>query len=135
MSSNIREFEIGLKAFASKSVPKAVGDFRDAIALDALRGVVLLTPVDKGRLRGNWQTTVGAPAEGDIDVTDKSGGPTIVKGAAVIGSAKKRPFEAIWLHNGVDYGEFVNDGTPKVPAVHMVEQTVNRLERRFGKFG
>ena len=60
MSSNIREFTVGLAAFANKSVPEAVGDFRDAIALDALRGVVLLTPVDKGRLRHNGQTTVGS---------------------------------------------------------------------------
>ena len=135
MSSNLREFELGLDLFGKKDVPKAVGDFRDAVSLDALRGVVLLTPVDIGRLRGNWQTTVSVPAEGAIEALDKSGGPTISKGAAVIGSAKSRPFEPIWLHNGVDYGEFVNDGTPKVPAVHMVEQTVNRLERRFGTFG
>ena len=135
MSSNLREFELGLEAFAKKTVPEIVGDFRDATALEALRGVVLLTPVDKGRLRGNWQTTVSVPAEGNIEVTDKSGGPTIAKGAAVIGIAKKRPFEAIWLHNGVEYSEFVNDGTPLVPAVHMVEQTVNRLRRRFGVVG
>lgn len=135
MSSNIREFEMGLNAFAKKNVPEAVRDFRDAIALDALRGVVMLSPVKTGRLRGNWQTTVGAPAEGDIEATDRSGGPTIAKGAGVIASAKRRPFEPIWLHNGLDYAEFVNDGTENVPAVHMVEQTVSRLERRFGKFG
>ena len=133
MSSNIREFELGLDVFAKKEVPKAVGDFRDAVALEAVRGVVLLTPVDTGRLRGNWQTTVGAPAEGDIEATDKSGGPTIAKGAGAIAGAKSRPFEPIWLHNGVPYGEFVDRGTPLVPAVHMVEQTVNRLKRRFGK--
>jgi hypothetical protein len=135
MSSNIREFEIGLNAFATKSVPSAVGDFRDAIALEALRGVVLLTPVDTGRLRGNWQTTISAPAEGEIDAIDKSGGPTIANGAAVIAGAKSRPFEPIWLHDGLDYAVFVNDGTPNVPAVHMVEQTVSRLKRAFGKNG
>jgi hypothetical protein len=135
MSSNIREFTLGLEAFAKKNVPEAVGNFRDAIALEALRGVVLLTPVDTGRLRGNWQTTIGTPADGEIEATDKSGGPTIAKGAAVIAGAKKRPFEPVWLHDGLEYAVFVNDGTPKVPAVHMVEQTVNRLESRFGKFG
>jgi len=133
MSSNIREFTLGLEAFAKKNVPDAVGDFRDAIALEALRGVVLLTPVDTGRLRGNWQTRIGAPAEGDVKTKDKAGGRTIAKGATVIARAKKRPFEPIWLHNGLEYAVFVNDGTPNVPAVHMVEQTVGRLERRFGK--
>jgi len=132
--SNVHEFTLGLEMFAKKNVPEAVGDFRDAISLEAVRGVVLLTPVDTGRLRGNWQTTVGAPAEGATDDLDKSGGPTIAKGAGVIASAKKHPFEAIWLHNGVPYAEFVDGGTPLVPAVHMVEQTVNRLKRRFGKF-
>ena len=132
MISNLREFQLGLEEFPKKTVPKAVGDFRAALSLEALRGVVLLSPVDTGRLRGNWQTTVSAPAEGSIEAVDKNGGSTISAGAAVIASAAPRPYEAIWLHNGVDYAGFVNDGTPLVPAVHMVEQTVSRLARRFG---
>ena len=131
MSDNFREFDLALKTFGRKTVPEAVGDFRDAVALEALRGVVLLTPVRTGRLRGNWQTTVSAPAEGDVEAVDKNGGPTISEGAATIASAAD-PFEPIWLHNGVPYAEFVNDGTEKMAAVHMVEQTVQRLKRRFG---
>lgn len=140
MSDNLHEFELGLKQFAKKNVPDAVGDFRDAVALEALKGVVVLTPKDTGRAAGNWQTTVGQPAEGDVDRTDKGGSgepgvpvvDTFGVGASEIATARGRPFEPIWLHNGLDYAEHINNGTERVPAVHMVEQTVQRIKRRFG---
>lgn len=132
MADNLREFELALSRFTDERTPEAIGQFRDAVALEALRGVVLLTPVDTGRLRGNWQTTVGAPATGHTpDKLDPSGGETINAGASVIDSAED-PFQPLWLHNGVPYSEYVNDGTEKTTAVHMVEQTVERLRRRFG---
>ena len=135
MSSNIHEFNLGLRHFAERSVPDAVGDFRDALALEALRGVALLSPVKTGRLRGNWQVTISAPAEGhDPNKKDPSpnAGQVISEGARVIASAERQPFEPIWLHNGVPYAGYVNGGTPKVTAVRMVERTVERLKRAFG---
>ena len=30
------------------------------------------TPVDTGRLRGNWQTTISNPASGELDVTSSN---------------------------------------------------------------
>lgn len=131
MSSNIREFQIGVKAFAKENVPEAVRDFRDAVALEGLNGLVMLTPVDTGRARGNWQTTVGAPAEGYAENKfDPSGAATIADGAGVIATAAD-PFASVWLHSGVPYIRFLNDGTDKIPAVHMLEQTVQRLVRTF----
>ena len=139
MSDNFREFDLALKSFGRKTVPEAVGDFRDAVALEALRGMVLLTDVDTGRARGNYQTTVGQPAVGDRNVTDISGKgdegasavDTVTEGAAVIAGARD-PFAPIWIHNGLDYVVYLNDGTAKIPARHMLEQTVQRLKRRFG---
>jgi hypothetical protein len=141
MSSNIREFTIGVREFAQTNVPQAVGDFRDAIALEGLKGVVLLTPVDTGRARGNWQTTIGAPASGEIDATDIRGrgapGAAVIDtngvGRETIASAAD-PFAAIWLHNGLSYIGYLNDGTERIPAVHMLEQTVERLLRQFRRW-
>ena len=31
------------------------------IGIDALKNVVKKSPVDTGRFRGNWQTTIGTP--------------------------------------------------------------------------
>ncbi|MCR4375332.1 MAG: hypothetical protein NUW22_10825 [Acidobacteria bacterium] len=140
MSDNFREFDLGVKTF-TKNVPEAVRDFRDAIALEGLKGVVLLTPVDTGRARGNWQTSIGAPAEGEIAATDMSGrgedGVPVVNtfgdGASTVAGAAD-PFGSIWLHNGLSYIGYLNDGTDKIPAVHMLEQTVERLVRTFKRW-
>lgn len=132
MIDDFRKFELGLRDFATNEVPEAVGDLRDAVALEAHRGVVMMTPVDEGRLRGNWQVTVDHPAEGyGEDTIDESGGPTLAAGQAVIASAKRSPFSLIWLHNGVPYAGYVNDGTARSRAVHMVERTVERIQRMF----
>jgi len=129
MSSNLREFNLGVRDFAKKDVPKLFRDFRDAVALEGLKTIVLLTIWDTGRLRGNWQTTVGVPAEGELwDKYDKSGRAVISEGTAVIGGATD-PFTPIWLHNGLSYADFINSGTATMPAVHMLEQTVARLKR------
>ena len=141
MSSNIREFQIGVKTFGQKNVPGLVREFRDAIALAGLDGFVLLTIVDTGRARGNWQTTIGTPAEGEIEVTDYSGrgqeGYTVIDtdsvGKAVVATATD-PYAPIWYHNGVPYIGFINDGTDKIPAVHMLERTVERLVRTFKRW-
>jgi hypothetical protein len=141
MASNYREFNLGVKTFGKTNVPQAVGDFRDAVALEGLKGVVYLTPVKTGRARGNWQTTIGAPASGELNVTDMSGrgdvGMAVVsatgEGAATIASAAD-PFASIWLHNGLNYIGYLNDGTKRVPAVHMLEQTVERLLRTFRRW-
>jgi len=132
--SDVRSFNRALATFAEQTVPDKVRDFRDAVALECLKGVVLLTPVDTGRMRGNWQTTIQFPAEGyDEDAKDKTGGKAIREGTNTIATARN-PWVSIWLHNGVPYAEYVNDGTGKnnAPAVHMVERTVDRVARRFG---
>lgn len=131
MSDNLREFDIGVRRFTEKTVPEAVRDTRDAAALEGLKSLVMLTPVDTGRARGNWQVTVGSPAVGEIDREDKDGSATIAAGAAVVAGASD-PYVPIWAHDGVSYITHINDGTEKVPAIHMLEQTVARLRRIFG---
>jgi hypothetical protein len=38
-----------------------------AIALGLFSSVIKDTPVDTGRAKGSWQTTIGSPANGDLD--------------------------------------------------------------------
>ncbi len=114
-------------------MPERIRDLRNVLALEALEGVVYLTIVDTGRARGNWQVTVGSPAEGfDAEVFDKVGTETLQQGQAVIETAQD-PFEVIWLHNGVPYIVYINDGTETIAAVHMVERTVERISRKRGR--
>jgi hypothetical protein len=133
MSDDIRTFEIKLKNFGDKTVPRAVLDARNMIALQALKGVVYTTPVIEGRARGNWQVTMGTPAEGyDPELKDKQGLATEERGKAVMFSSKN-PFDITWLHNGVPYVPYLERGTVKTKAVGMVANTMARIRRHFGK--
>jgi hypothetical protein len=57
-------FVADLEAFARKAGLRTDVVCRK-IALDVFGRVIMRTPVDTGRARGAWQTTIGAPAEGN----------------------------------------------------------------------
>lgn len=120
--TNITEFVIGLHEFIGHYMLKDVKRVRDTFATQAVEWVMLLTPVKTGRMKGNWQTTVNEPAEGyDPDKYDKTGQQTTQAALSVI--AKARPYEPIWLHNGVPYAVHVDQGTAHHEAIHIVERT------------
>jgi hypothetical protein len=125
MADDWDTFLVGLQD-DGRSVERTVLDATQALAFEAVRGVVLLTPIVSGRLRGNWQVTTNAPAEGfDDSKRDESGQPTIAAGEAVIERAK--PYEPIWLHNGVPYATYVETGTERMQPRAMVARTIERL--------
>src|SRR5690606_2079270 len=60
------------------------------IAIEALQGVVMMSPVDKGTYRASHQVTNDViVVTFDLAKTDKSGGATIQKGLEVILSIKE----------------------------------------------
>lgn len=124
MSSNIHAFDLALRKEADE-VPELAGKVQRAIALEALRGVVMMTPVDTGRARGNWQVTHDTPADGEVDVADKGGRATIGKGAAEIAAIE--PFEVTYLTNNLDYIEELEKGSSKQSPHGMVGVTATRL--------
>lgn len=67
----------------------------------AVRRIVLRTPVDTGRTRGNWQATTDAPAGGVLDRIDKSGAVTI--NAASSSIVAIQPFSVWWFANNVPH--------------------------------
>lgn len=92
------------------------------MALDALTGVVLATPVDKGRARGGWTVEIGSETAGDSATLDKTGSGTISAGSAKITSAK--PFEPISISNNVPYIGILNGGSSKQAPAQFVELAV-----------
>lgn len=106
-NSNIAQFEAAIKRHAQRPEARMV-ELLHAVAMRGLSGLVLGTRVDTGRARGNWQVTLGAPAQGHEQETyDKTGGQTIAHGARQISGATIR--EMIWIHNGVPYIIFLED--------------------------
>lgn len=55
-----------LRQFAVKA-EEQVNDLAKGVAIAITDAVAEATPVDTGRARSNWQVSVGAPVDGDID--------------------------------------------------------------------
>jgi hypothetical protein len=98
-----------------------------ALFLEAHRRVVLKTPVDTGRARGNWQPTIGEPAGGtNEDALDKSGGATIAEGAGV---AKQLKFgDTAYTVNNLPYINRLENGWSQQAPQGMVAVTVEELK-------
>jgi hypothetical protein len=128
MTTNVKEFNAAIGEFAKKLPVEHVVPFHKKIALECLRRIVLRTPVDTGRARGNWQLTIDVPATGEVANLDKAGGGTIAAGIGNIGGL--RPFTVVYLTNNVPYAEALENGHSKGQAPNgMVAVTFAELEK------
>ncbi len=109
MSTNLDAFTKKIREFSVQVVPERVGSFQRTLAIKALEGVVLKTPVDTGRARANWQVGNDAVPEGVSDAVDTGGGnDTLAKGKAAI--AETKPFTKTAIVNNVAYIEILENG-------------------------
>lgn len=104
---------------------KKIAAVNMAIAMETLKGIVMDTPVDTGRLRGNWQTSAGTPIMTTIDREDKSGSAVMGEMAANI-----NPMGVTYMTNNLPYAKRRNDegGAGGVNA-GFVEKNFARVER------
>ncbi len=78
------------------------------VALEIFRRVVMRTPVDTGRARGNWQVEIGTPRGGVIDRFDPNGQRTLFDAESLI--AQWQGDAAIFLFNNLPYILRLEDG-------------------------
>lgn len=105
-----------------------------AITFGLFREVIQRTPVDTGRLKGNWQATQGAPAYGTDTTTDKDGNTTITRMAAGIGGWGS----VTYLANNLPYAqriEFDGHSSVKAPAgmVRVSMRRINTIVRQAAR--
>lgn len=113
------------------------------VCLDAATRVIEKTPVDTGRLRANWQATIGQPATGEVDAEDKQGRMTIQK---IVGPAKLASGQIFYLSNNLPYavvaeygmwpkgdgeGKVTADGYSTQAPAGMVRVTMAEIVRIF----
>lgn len=113
----MREIPIGQLA---KVLGEDIDQVVRAVKIDLFNGVILDTRVDTGRLRGNWQTTVGREADMDVDRLDQSGADAMMEVERTV-----TPDKEDFLTNNLPYAEYweERDG--------MVARNVARLERNI----
>lgn len=94
-------FSLDIAAFA-KQAEATLDETARAIKISLFNGVIRDTRVDTGRLRGNWQTTTGSPANGELARLDPSGAAATqdvqngVKGDTVDYLTNNLPYAEVW---------------------------------------
>lgn len=118
-------FEQQLKGFGVKTL-KRVDQVRRASVLELFKLVIFATPVDTGRLRGNWQTTINSPNWAAIDRLDLGGGAAMSEAVATLGSL----VDVVWFTNNLPYVERIEyDGWSKQAPEGMVRRHVASWKR------
>lgn len=131
MTGDAREFALQLDREWAEKV-EDIREFVSLVALTGLRGVVLKSPVDTGRFKGNWNVGVGEIDGTTTEKTDKSGGETLAKGdGALQAYAASEGFPAINISNSLPYAIRLEDGNSKQAPSGMVGLTVAELEAQF----
>lgn len=133
MPSNIKEFERDLRLFQNVIVPEELNKLVQRLSLQVLRRVVLKTPVDTGRARGNWIVAVNRIPQGIVEIekltrqeaTDLS----LSRGIPVI--EKSKPFTAISIANNLPYIGVLEFGGSKQAPQGMVRVTLAEIQSQF----
>ena len=90
-------------------------------------GVVIVSPVDTGLFKGNWQISIGAPADGTLDRKDPSGALVLQE---IQDKMPKELGQVVYLANNLPYAYRLEyeDWSPQAPG-GMVRVTVARFEQ------
>lgn len=119
------DFRINIPAVAGR-LKKKVLLSQKKIAFDVLSGVVSMTPVDKGRAKGNWFISLGAPrVDYEWGRLDPSGNETISAGTQVIDQLQD--YGAIYLTNNLPYILPLEKGHSRQAPAGMVRLSLDRV--------
>jgi len=120
-------FADDVRKFALKAGESSDGIVR-AVTLSLFNGIIRDTAVDTGRARGNWQTTVGRPASGEIDRLGASAAIAEVEAKTPPGAGQET-----YLANDLPYIEQLENGSSKQSPEGMVRRNMDRIERNLKK--
>lgn len=125
------KFTTDLETFRNNSMNK-VDQVTRMVALEVFRRIIMRTPVDTGRARGNWICTIAVPAEmmqglAAVNDTDRSGRSTIATMTEEVLGWKPEDV-AIFLTNNLPYIERLENGYSKQAPAGMVAVTISEFD-------
>lgn len=101
------------------------------IAMAMLNEIVLRSPVDTGRFRGNSIVTVGAPVYTATESLDPSGGLTITRGLAAMTGLE--PYTQVFIQNNLPYAAKLEDGYSKQAPAGIYETSFNGVSQAYSR--
>ena len=122
-------FASDMEAYAKKA-GASLDETSRAIVLELFGSVIKDTPVDTGRAKGNWQTTIGAPASGTVDRLGESEAlADVSQQTASFGAGK-----VIYLSNNLPYiYRLEYDGWSQQAPGGMLRKNVARIQSIVAK--
>lgn len=118
-------FAAQLRMFEDKTIDK-MGRAARKITLDAFSGCIMMSPVDSGRFRGNWQTAIGSAPSGTVELLDESGDIVIALVSGVVDGMQIG--DVVFMANNLPYAERLEDGYSQQAPAGMVKLTVQRFQ-------
>jgi hypothetical protein len=103
------------------------------VGFGILTGLIKSTPVDTGRARGNWFTSLTSPIR-KIEPERKSA-TAVSDGSKKIDQAKNIDYPSVTLSNNLPYIERLNSGHSKQAPAKFVEQIIDRVVNSRKKDG
>lgn len=129
MANNAAEFSIELDKIFDEHVEGQVLTVLQKLAMEGLSRMVLKSPVDTGRFRGNWTVSVGNADLSTSEGIDPNGGATIARGSVPI-LAMSEP-KVVWMLNSLPYANRLENGWSKQAPAGVVAVTVAELTAFF----
>lgn len=131
MQDSAARFNREVLEFGATLTPQLAVLLVKKVSLQVLTGVVLRTPVDTGRARGNWQLTLGEPAEKVIDRSDKNENPMTVGQEMAKAAQINKLGVDVFITNNVEYILYLEEGTSKQAPSGMVALTLEEVAGQF----
>lgn len=116
-------FSNELGKFRTKAIANVEKE-RKAVCVELFRSVIQDTPVDTGRAKGNWQTSVDSPIRSTTDRVDKTGGAAIAEMMANLGEGDC----TVHLTNNLPYISKLEFGSSKQSPTGMVRKNLARIK-------
>ena len=124
MTTNVIQFNAALTR-ATKKINGDIQKFIKQICLETFKRIIMRTPVDTGRARGNWQVEIAKPASGTVE--EGMWDAVFETGAAKL--AMIPPFSVVHLTNNVAYIYYLEYVRPsKQFPQGMVEITLQEIK-------
>ena len=103
------------------------------ISLEIFSRVILKSPVDTGRFRGNWQVAIGSVPSGTLELDDKTGTATVSKADLKLVGAGAG--DTIYLANNLPYAVRLEEGYSTQAPAGMVALTVQEFAAIVDEIG
>lgn len=121
-------FVTDLEKYAKKTGKNVEKVFRGTV-LQMSNAIILKTPIDQGRARGNWQASIGKPKIGEID---RLGANASIGEVASVSQTVKIG-QVFFLSNNLPYIKRLEEGSSTQAPSGMLAVTVANFEKTVAR--